>query len=172
MVAPPPDPAAVARLRDALSLSRPLCALLAVRGLTDPSEAKDFLRPLLPTLAEPGLLADADAAAERIHAAIRDGETILVHGDYDVDGICGAALLTRWIRELGGRAEAFVPHRIRDGYDFGPAGIRAAEERGAGLVVTVDCGIRAVEAVRAATDAGIDVVVTDHHAPGETLPPA
>ena len=100
------------------------------------------------------------------------GETILVHGDYDVDGIAGATLLTRWIRRIGGNAVPFVPHRLRDGYDFGAAGIAAAREAGADLILTVDSGIRAHDAVADANAAGLDVIVTDHHTPAETLPPA
>lgn len=111
-------------------------------------------------------------ATRRIAQAIRDGESILVHGDYDVDGIAGTALLTRFIRELGGTVEGFVPHRIKDGYDFGEAGIEAARRVSASLLVTVDCGISAFDPIRRAVEAGLDVVVTDHHAPPERLPPA
>lgn len=99
-------------------------------------------------------------------------ERILVHGDYDVDGMSAAALLTRGLRELGARAVPFVPHRIRDGYDLGEAGLARAEEAGASLLLTADCGITAVEAVGAARAAGIDVIVTDHHRPSEELPEA
>jgi len=111
-------------------------------------------------------------AVELIVAAVRGAVPILVHGDYDVDGQCAAALLTRVLASVGGRAHAFVPHRLRDGYDFGPAGLAEARRLGAGLIITCDCGITAVEAVRAARAAGIDVIVTDHHLPGDALPPA
>src|SRR2546429_388316 len=89
-----------------------------------------------------------------------------------LDGQCAAALLTRVLSSVGGRVHAFVPHRLRDGYDFGPAGLAEARRLGAGLIVTCDCGITAVEPVRAARAAGIDVIVTDHHLPGDELPPA
>src|SRR5205823_11723821 len=79
---------------------------------------------------------------------------------------------TRVLSSVGGRAHAFVPHRLRDGYDFGPAGLAAAKRLGARLIITCDCGITAVAAVRAARAAGIDVIVTDHHLPGDELPPA
>src|SRR3989454_7540023 len=85
---------------------------------------------------------------------------------------CAAALLTRVLSSVGGRVHAFVPHRLRDGYDFGPAGLAEARRLGAGLIITCDCGITAVEAVRAARAAGIEVIVTDHHLPGDELPPA
>ncbi len=169
---PAPDPEVVSALEASLRLPRPLCALLAVRGHGEPDRAKSFLRPLLTDLPDPRLLADAGPAVDRIGRAVESGETILVHGDYDVDGVAAAALLTRWIRSLGGTVVPFVPHRIRDGYDFGRAGLEAARSAGATLLVTADSGISAHAAVRDARDAGIDVIVTDHHTPGDTLPPA
>ena len=97
---------------------------------------------------------------------------VVIHGDYDADGITGAALLTQWIRALGGRAEAIVPDRLAHGYDLSQAGVARAAARGATVLVTVDCGIVALEPVRQAVDAGMDVIVTDHHTPGPVLPPA
>jgi single-stranded-DNA-specific exonuclease len=97
---------------------------------------------------------------------------VLVHGDYDVDGICSTALYVRALRQMGLRAEPFVPHRLVDGYDLSEAGIRAAVEAGAKLILTGDCGIVAHEAVERARSEGIDVIVTDHHTPGPTLPAA
>lgn len=163
---------AVQSLQGALSLPEVLCALLVKRDLADPGRAKAFLRPLLSDLDVPDALADMAPATERVLEAVRRGETILVHGDYDVDGIAGATLLTRWIRRIGGNAIPFVPHRLRDGYDLGVAGIGAAKGAGAGLILTVDSGIRAHDAVAEANAAGLDVIVTDHHTPAETLPPA
>jgi hypothetical protein len=111
-------------------------------------------------------------AVTLVAAAVRRGDAILIHGDYDVDGQCAAALLTRLLRAGGADAHAFVPHRVRDGYDFGPAGLERARVLGARLIITCDCGITAVEPVRAARAAGIEVIVTDHHLPGDALPPA
>lgn len=169
---PPVDSGVVDTLVAELRLPRPLCTLLAVRGHSDPARAKDFLRPRLEHRADPALLADGPKAADRISAAIDAGETILVHGDYDVDGICATALLTRWFTRLGARVAPFVPHRLNDGYDFSAAGVAAAQAHGASMVVTVDCGTVAHEAVAQAGELGIDVIVTDHHQPGEVLPPA
>jgi len=163
---------AVTALESALRLPRVLCELLVLRGHADPEDAKRHLRPRLERLGDPWELAGMSAAVERLDLALRRGERILVHGDYDVDGICGAALYTRVLRSLGGRVEPFVPHRLQDGYDLGESGIRAAQEAGATLILTADCGIVAHGAVEAAARAGIDVVVTDHHTPGPTLPPA
>ncbi len=159
-------------LAAALKLPPALGRVLLARGIAGAEAAKAFLRPLLSGLHPPSALADLDRAVDRILAAIERGETILVHGDYDVDGIAATALLARWIRRLGGRVEAFVPHRLRDGYDLGDAGITRALEVGARLLITADCGIVAVGAVARARDAGLDVVVTDHHTPGPELPPA
>ncbi|MEQ8330542.1 MAG: single-stranded-DNA-specific exonuclease RecJ [Longimicrobiales bacterium] len=162
----PPDPGVVAALTAALRLPAPVCAVLAVRGFGEVEAAKRHLRPRMDHGHDPALLADGLPAAERIATAVRSGETILVHGDYDVDGICATALYTRWLRSLGGSVVPFVPHRVRDGYDFGPAGLRAAEEAGAGLILTADCGTVATGPVREARAAGRDVVVTDHHTVG------
>ncbi len=149
-----------------------MCVVLAVRGFGQPAAARSCLRPALEALPDPALLADAVPACERILRAVDRGETILVHGDYDVDGIAAAALLTRCLRSLGGRVVPFVPHRLRDGYDFGPAGLEAARKAGATLLVTADSGTRAHGAVEEARRASIDVIVTDHHTPDRTLPRA
>ena len=168
----PPDQEVIELLVRELSLPASVCGLLAVRKLTEPERAKRFLRPRLEDLHHPSGLKDLDRAVERIRSAIRTGETILVHGDYDVDGVCSAALLTLWLRRLGAMAIPFVPHRMRDGYDLGSAGIRAAVKAEASLIVTCDSGIVAHEAVEEATRSGLDVIVTDHHMPGADLPPA
>ncbi|HEU5209997.1 MAG TPA: single-stranded-DNA-specific exonuclease RecJ [Longimicrobiales bacterium] len=166
------DAAAVAHLQQALRLPLPMCRLLAGRGHTDADAAKQFLRPRLEQLHDPFELPDIRPLVDRLNAAIERGETILVHGDYDVDGVCAAALYTRVLRSLGARVVPFVPHRLEDGYDFGRAGVRAAADAGATLVLTADCGIVAHEPIAAAQSLGIDVLVTDHHTPGATLPPA
>jgi single-stranded-DNA-specific exonuclease len=166
------EPAAVAALVAQLTLPEAIATILVRRGHGDPAAAKAFLRPRLKNLHDPWTLPDMEVAVDRISSAIDDGETVLVHGDYDVDGVCGTALLTRALRELGARVEPFVPNRLEHGYDFGPAGLGVAVERKCGLVLTCDCGIAAHETVAAARDAGIDVVVSDHHTPPPELPPA
>ena len=171
-LAPAPDGEAARSLAAALSLPIPLAALLVQRGLGGVEIARAFLRPPLDSLADPYRLAGMTAAVEIIAAAARAGTPILVHGDYDVDGQCATALLTRALRAAGAAVHPFVPHRLTDGYDFGAAGLREAERVGAGLILTCDCGIAAIEAVAAAKAAGRQVVVTDHHLPGETLPVA
>jgi single-stranded-DNA-specific exonuclease len=172
MMVPPPDPVVVDRLARALGIPAALAALLVQRGQATEADARTFLRPAVTGLSDPGTLAGISEAVEAIAAAVRAGGTILVHGDYDVDGQCATALLTRALRAAGADVVGFVPHRLRDGYDFGAAGLAAAQRAGASLVVTCDCGITAVDTVRAARAAGIGVVVTDHHLPGAELPPA
>ena len=171
-LAPAVDETAASALAAALNLPVAMGRILVARGTTDPEQAKRLLRPLLDHLKAPSLLMDLDRAVDRIRFAIHREEVIFVHGDYDVDGVCAAALLTRWIRRLGGSVVPFVPHRLRDGYDLSSSGIDRAVAAGAGLLVTVDCGIVAHDAVAEAIRAGLDVIVTDHHTPGADLPAA
>lgn len=168
----PVDAEAAAALAQSLKLPPALGRVLVARAITDEAGARRHLRPRIEHLHDPRSLAGIDDALDRIERAIADGETILVHGDYDVDGVCATALLTDWLRRFGARVEPFVPHRLRDGYDFGDAGIARAHEVGATLAVTVDCGTVAHEAVRRASATGLDVIVTDHHTPGPELPRA
>lgn len=162
----------VSALSASVGLPEDVCRILLRRGVDSPDEARSFLRPHLSSVHSPYDLPNMRAAVERVELAVAGGETILVHGDYDADGMSSAALLTLGLRELGGRAEAFVPHRVRDGYDLSDAGLQRASELGASLIVTADCGVTAAAAVTRAAGMGIDVVVTDHHRPGGELPSA
>jgi single-stranded-DNA-specific exonuclease len=159
-------------LEKKLTLPTMLCQLLAVRGYQDPEAAKKFLRPMMHNLQDPTALSGVAEAARRLKEAIYEKDTILVHGDYDVDGIVATALLTRWIRKLGGHCVPFIPNRLTDGYDFGPAGLSQALESKAKVIITVDSGIRAHETIAEAKALGIDVIITDHHTPGNDLPEA
>ncbi len=167
-----PSAELVGGLAQGLGVSPALAALLVQRGLTTPELARRFLRPSLEELTDPFRLAGMPEAVDAIVRAVKAGRGILVHGDYDVDGQCATALLTRALGAAGARVSAFVPHRLRDGYDLGPAGIAYAKHVGAGLILTCDCGITAVDAVEAASAEGLDVVITDHHLPGPLLPRA
>ena len=167
-----PDPSVVRALCDELLLPEPICRLLAARGHAPAELAKRYLRPRLEQLLPPEQLLDLDRAVERLVRAIRGGETILVHGDYDVDGMSSTTLLTRAFRALGGKVVPFIPRRLLDGYDLTDAGVRAAREAGATVVVTCDCGTSAVAPVQALQAAGIDVIISDHHLPGGDLPNA
>ncbi|SVD27981.1 uncharacterized protein METZ01_LOCUS380835, partial [marine metagenome] len=126
---------AVNLLEEQLSLPTVLCRLLVARGYQDPDRAKRHLRLSLNNLEDPKKLAGIAHAAQRLKDAIVKKERILVHGDYDVDGIVSTALLTRWIRKLGGDCIPFVPDRLKDGYDFGAAGLRQALTSKAKLIV-------------------------------------
>jgi single-stranded-DNA-specific exonuclease len=172
LLAPEPDPAVVARLQQELHLPLAICRLIAVRGFDAPDDAKEFLRPRLERLADPNSLTDMGRAVDRLVRALRENETILVHGDYDVDGICSTTLMVRTLRALGGNPIAFIPNRLTDGYDLTDAGVRAARATGAKLVVTCDCGTSAIGPITDLQQGGIDVIVTDHHLPGGPLPPA
>ncbi len=147
-----------------------VCRLLAARGVHDVEAAKRFLRPSIEQVETPESMADLPRAAERLVAAVEAGQTILVHGDYDVDGICSTTLMTRALRAVGARVVPFIPDRMADGYDLGPAGVAKAIAVGAHVVVTCDCGTTAVAPARELRAAGIDLIVTDHHLPGPELP--
>ena len=141
------DTAIVDALVHALNIPPTLAALLVQRGYSAADDAKRFLRPTLDSLTDPYAMRDMDRAVEVIVGALSGGGRILVHGDYDVDGQCATTLLTRVLREAGGDVVPFVPHRVRDGYDFGPAGLAEAQRVEAALVITCDCGTTATETV-------------------------
>ena len=162
----------VRALSESVGLPADVCSILLRRGVGSADEARTFLRPHLSSLPSPYDLPDMGPAVERVERALDRGETVLVHGDYDADGMSAAALLTLGLRELGGRVEGFVPHRTRDGYDLSQAGLQKASDLGASLIVTADCGVTAAAAVARAAKRGIDVVVTDHHRPGSEVPRA
>jgi single-stranded-DNA-specific exonuclease len=168
----PAPPDAVAALASALRAPRVVAEILVRRGFSSPEAAKAFLRPRLDQFTDPWALPDVGAAVERLRAARARNETVLVHGDYDVDGVCGTALLVRALRESGIRAEPFVPRRLEDGYDLGPAGLAAARAIGARCILTCDCGTTAIDAAESAHRAGLDLIVTDHHVVGERAPRA
>ena len=134
-----------------------------------PAAATAFLDSDGP-LHDPFSLGDMAEACVLIEAAIADGRTIVVHGDYDVDGVCATALAVEVLRRLGGEVEPFLPSRFEHGYGVAIASVEEFAAAGAGLLITVDCGIAAPEAVARARELGLAVVVTDHHRPGPVLP--
>jgi len=162
----------VRALQASLNLPEALCALLVARGMGGDDEARRFLRPQLEHLHPPELMKDMDVAVTRLQRAVTAGERIVVHGDYDVDGMCSTTLMIRALSALGGHVTPFIPDRMTDGYDLGAAGVRAARAAGATVVLTCDCGTSAIEAVEALQRDGIDVIIADHHLPGGPLPPA
>lgn len=164
--------AAAGALARSLSAPLPAAHALVNRGLVDEAAARRYLEPALENLHDPLDMLDLDRAAVRILDAVSRGERILVQGDYDVDGITSTFLLHGVLAELGAKPECRIPDRIRDGYGLTSDAIDEAKRLGCSLVVTVDCGITAVEPVAYARTLGIDCVVTDHHEPAAELPDA
>lgn len=167
-----PDPELVRKLAAEAELSPFLAGLLVNRGIVDPEQAGSFLSPDLNQLHPWQLLPDVQPALARLRQARERGEKVLVHGDYDADGITAAALLVRFFRRWGLAAEYFVPHRIDDGYGLSAAGVDAAVRLGCSVLVTTDCGTSDHQQVELARSKGLDVIITDHHLPKSTLPPA
>jgi single-stranded-DNA-specific exonuclease len=168
----PTDPAKTTTLQKDNDIDPLLAQLLLERGLTDKTQIERFLNPDLSQLHDPYIMCDMTKAVKRMVTALRDGENILIYGDYDVDGITGVSLLYDGLFKLGGKISFYIPNRITDGYGVSPHGIRTAAERGVTLILTVDCGITAVDEVQIARDMGIDVIICDHHEPSEQIPEA
>ncbi|MGD9497625.1 MAG: single-stranded-DNA-specific exonuclease RecJ [Armatimonadota bacterium] len=167
----PRDPDAERRLARELSVHPILAAVLLGRGLSKPSSARRFLSPSLDELHSPFLLPDMEPAVERVMRALDAGERILVHGDYDADGVTATALLVRFLSTLGADVQYFLPHRFEDSYGLSERAVRASKGQ-AKLIVALDCGVRDHEAIRCACAQDQDVIVVDHHEPGESLPRA
>ena len=148
-----------------------LAGVLTARGITDPTEALTLLAGE-EELSDPSLLTDMDKACERIWRAIDEGETIVVFGDYDVDGVTATALLYQHLKGMGATVKCMLPSREGDGYGLSRNAIRSIHDKGCKLIVTVDNGISAVEEADYAAELGIDLIITDHHLPPETLPKA
>ena len=168
------------QLERELNISSAAARMLVVRGIQTADEARAFVRPSLDKLHDPFLMRDMDKAVERLHRAIAQNEKILIYGDYDVDGTTAVALMYRFldkmIQEQGTKSQDiidyYIPDRYTEGYGVSQQGIDYAAEQGCGLIITLDCGIKAVEKVAYANSKGIDVIVCDHHTPGDTLPDA
>ena len=166
------DDAATAALTHELEVSPVIARLLVLRGLTTPETAHRFLNPAVDHLHDPFLMADLPVGVDRLLAAIDRGERIAVHGDYDVDGVTATVILRRLIELLGGDVVHFIPERLRDGYGLQPEAIDRLHGQNVRVIISVDCGIRSQEAGARAKWLGIDLVITDHHEPGASLPPA
>ena len=145
--------------------------VLAARGIKDPRQALSYLRCDAP-LCDPYAMQDMDLAAARVGLAMTRGETVAVFGDYDVDGITATSLLTHFLRGCGMRCIPYIPGRLEEGYGLNPIAIRQLKEEGVSLIITVDCGITAVEEAELCRRLGIDLVITDHHECKDTLPKA
>lgn len=155
-----------------LGISPITARLLCIRGLGDLEHARRFLAPSLDDLHDPFLLTDMAPAVERVLGAIARKERIAIHGDYDVDGVTSTVILRRALELLGADVIHFIPERLRDGYGLQTPALDRLHADGVRLVISVDCGIRAADAARHAASLGLDLIITDHHEPDETLPSA
>ena len=167
------------QLEHELNISSAAARMLVVRGIQTADEARAFVRPSLEMLHDPFLMKDMDKAVERLHQAITQGEKILIYGDYDVDGTTAVAVMYRFLQNLVSNLspltfnlDYYIPDRYTEGYGVSQQGIDYAAAQGCNLIITLDCGIKAVEKVAYAASKGIDVIVCDHHTPGEELPNA
>lgn len=164
------DPAERAAMAQALSISSVTASLLLGRGLTTPAEASLWLTSS--RAHDPFLIPDMDRAVERLRRALNAGELVCFYGDYDVDGVSATSLYLSVFRSLGGRAMAYVPHRLREGYGLNEDAVRRLHADGVSLIVTSDCGTTSHREIGVANRLGVDVVVTDHHQSDGEMPPA
>jgi single-stranded-DNA-specific exonuclease len=166
------DEAAVGRLAAELDIPITAAKILVARNLIDAQNCRHFFRPSIDALLDPFRFADMGTAVARILRALDSSEKIAIYGDYDVDGVTGTAMLTCGLRQLGAVCDYHLPYRLTDGYGVSAGGVRQIAESGATLMITVDCGITAINEVALARELGLDVIVTDHHESKETLPAA
>ena len=160
------------QLEKELNISSAEARMLVVRGIQTADEARAFKHPSLDKLHDPFLMKDMDKAVERLHQAITQGEKILIYGDYDVDGTTAVTLMYRFLLPLTSCIDYYIPDRYTEGYGVSTQGIDYAAEHACSLIITLDCGIKAIEKIAYANSKGIDVIVCDHHTPGDELPAA
>lgn len=166
------DETLVSELQKQLKIHPVICKLLVLRGITDFEAAKDFFRPSLSKLHNPFLMKDMDLAIERIEKAIQANESILIYGDYDVDGTTAVSLVYSFFNEIYEKVGYYIPDRYSEGYGISFQGIDFAAENSYSLIIALDCGIKALDKVEYAKERNIDFIICDHHLPGETLPDA
>ena len=163
---------AAERLSNELEISPLAGRILAGRGIRTAAEARAYIRPTLDSLHDPFLMRDMGAAVDRLEKAIDGGERIMVYGDYDVDGTTAVALMYSFLRTQTDNLIYYIPDRYTEGYGISTKGIDTAKEKGCSLVIALDCGIKAVDKIAYANSLGVDVIVCDHHTPGDELPQA
>ena len=168
----PSDPEACRMLADALGLRDLTAAVLAARGHRTPEAARALLDGAETSGPDPFLLAGMEQAVDRLHRAVRGRERVLVYGDYDVDGAAATSLYLSFLKGLGLAADFYIPNRIKEGYGLNADAVRRIAASGVSVLITADCGTTSVDEIALAQSLGMDVIVTDHHLPGKTLPPA
>ena len=167
-----PDHEVVERLSKELNINTILTTLLIFRGITTYKDAKSFFRPQLTDLLDPFLMKDMDKAVERVISAKTTGEKIMVYGDYDVDGTTAVSIVYSYLKNTHKKVDFYIPDRYKEGYGISYIGIDYAVEHGYKLLISLDCGIKAVEKVDYAKKKGLDIIICDHHRPGEIIPDA
>lgn len=168
----PADDAVAITLQKECNVPASIARLLSLRGVDSFDRASLFFRPDLTKLHDPFLMKDMDLASDRLAHAIRSGQRVLVYGDYDVDGTTATAIMYKFIKEFGSEPLYYIPHRFKEGYGISEDGIAFAEEKKCDLIVSVDCGITAIEEAKWARAKGIDLIICDHHTAGDTIPDA
>lgn len=166
------DASVIDQLKSQLGVDEFIANLLFNRGITSFDKAKKFFRPSLEDVHDPFLMKDMDVAVERLSNALFNQEKILVYGDYDVDGTTSVAMMSSFLEELGMACHIYLPDRYKEGYGVSEKGVRFAAESGCSLMIALDCGVKAVDQVNLANELGVDVIICDHHEPGETHPAA
>jgi single-stranded-DNA-specific exonuclease len=166
------NPEYVRYLSRAASISPVLAQIFINRGIKTSEEIASFLSPDISQLSDPFEIGGMKEAVDRIITAMRNGEKILIHGDYDADGLSATAIMRLTLKMLGADCHSFIPNRMEHGYGFTPPSVREAKQKGVSLIVTVDCGMTSFEAAGLCSKAGIDVIITDHHEPVRNLPGA
>ena len=166
------DIAVVRQLAGVLGVSGSLANLMVQRNITTADEAQSFFKPSLDYLHDPFLMKDMDIAVERISTAVKKNEKILVYGDYDVDGTTAVALMYSFLKDQYSNVEFYIPDRYKEGYGVSFQGLDFACQNNCKVVITLDCGIKAVEKVKYARSKGLDVIICDHHYPGDEIPKA
>jgi single-stranded-DNA-specific exonuclease len=166
------ESAVVKQLAGSLDVSESLANLMVQRNITSPDEARAFFTPSLDHIHDPFLMKDMNIAVERLSTAIKKNEKILVYGDYDVDGTTAVALVYSFLKEQYSNVDYYIPDRYKEGYGVSFQGIDYAVQNNCKVIITLDCGIKAVEKIRYAKTKGLDVIVCDHHYPGEEIPRA
>jgi single-stranded-DNA-specific exonuclease len=162
----------VTAIQEQLNIPAEIAHLLAIRDIHSFEAAKTFFRPKKKDLYDPFLMKDMEDGACRLSSAIRNREKVVIYGDYDVDGTTAVSILYRFLKSFGLDVEYYIPHRFKEGYGINPDGIKFAVEKKASLIVSVDCGITAIEEARLAKQKGIDLIICDHHTVGDELPDA
>ncbi|MEM6719866.1 MAG: single-stranded-DNA-specific exonuclease RecJ [Bacteroidota bacterium] len=169
---PKPETQKIKHLMEVLQIDEIVATLLLQRGIETFEDAKTFFRPSVDHIHDPFLMKDMNVALARIEKAIANTENILVYGDYDVDGTTSVALVSSYLKSIYPNIATYIPDRYKEGYGLSFQGIDYASDNDISLIITLDCGIKAIEKVAYATEKGIDIIICDHHRPGNELPKA